>query len=190
MSGVRRPTLLNSCHWAATASEAKFRIEGREQVRRATRVIALDDGAVELIERIAGLDSWSGAHFLVYEHETSSLLAEEAGLTVEAVLAGNGSPDAVLKTVSGQEARLNAELDGADVVLMVATADAGADGAAMIGAACARGGVMTAGLIVTDRASSSSSVDHTVSMLRPYAMVLLISQDADDLPELLVALRA
>ena len=50
-----RPTLLNSCASAATAAEARFRIDAKPglRVERATRVVALDAGAAEIVRPLA-----------------------------------------------------------------------------------------------------------------------------------------
>lgn len=60
-----RPTLLNSCASAATAAEARFRINAKPglQADRATRVIALDAGAAEIVRPLADAP-WFGARFL------------------------------------------------------------------------------------------------------------------------------
>lgn len=182
------PTLLNSCARAATASEARFRINGPEPTPRAARVIGLDDGASELVASAADDRSWHGAHFLTFE---SSLPAGDGDdLTVEAVVRGDTATDAILRSPAGDETRLSDELEGADVAVMVATGDGNPAAAVLIGAACARRGIMTAALVVPNGGGESSRVDRTVSMLRPYAMVLLVSKDTGDLPEVLTALRA
>jgi hypothetical protein len=69
---------------------------------------------------------------------------------------------------------------------MVATADDGAHAASVIGAACARRGIMTTGLVFGE----GRDVAAAVSALRPHARVLLVSRDEDDVPEVLAALRA
>jgi hypothetical protein len=70
-----RPTLLNSCAAAATAAEARFRIDAQPglQADRATRVVALDAGAAEIVRPLAG-QSWLGARFL---YDAGDGLADE-----------------------------------------------------------------------------------------------------------------
>jgi len=58
-----RPTLLNGCGMAATAAEARFRINGPNPPARAARIVALDRGAAAVISR-AAQQRWQGAHFL------------------------------------------------------------------------------------------------------------------------------
>jgi hypothetical protein len=147
-TGVVQPTLLNSCARAATAAEARYRID-RPIPGRSARVIALDTGAEEVVRRVAARP-WSDARFLT---------------------AGEATPD---------------QIDDADLVVIVAQADDGAETAAAIALECQRRGIMMAGLIVGERLEASAAV----SAIRPYAPVLLVSGDEEDLAELLTALRA
>lgn len=168
----RQPTLLNSCARAATASEARFRIDQRDVLPRASRVIALDDQAAGVVRRLSA-QRWSGGHFL----------------TAEAVVPAGGSggdpDDMTLRTPGGPLVLLSDELSGADVVVMVATAHASAEAASVIGDACAARGVMPAGLVIP----GAGTADAVVSALRPNAMVLAILNDEGDVFEILTALR-
>lgn len=167
-----RPTLLHGCASAATAAEARFRIDAPVDVKRAARVIALDVGAADVIADVARL-TWRGAVFLT--------TPVAAGLTEQ----GHGQ-DPVLRGMDGSEQRLSDVLANADVAVMVATDDGGADLAAAIGEACWKRRIMTAGLVIdTDRRLGAA-----VRALRPHAQVLLVSRDADDVVEVLSALRA
>lgn len=169
---VAQPTMLNSCARAATAAEARFRIDAPEPVTRATRIIALDEGA-EAIVRREGERPWGGAHFLVYRASTPP---------------SNGSSgDVELVTTDGSPRRLSDELAEADVALLVATSDSAADAANIIGGACADRWLMTAGIVMPD---GEGSADLAIVALRPYAVVMLISPDNADIRELLTALRA
>ena len=175
MTAPTRPTLLNGCAQAATAAEARFRID-RPIGGRSARVIALDEGAAEVVHRVADLP-WGGARFLTY-----------AGRTAPA--SGNGSntssADILLRAADGSGTRLSEELTDADVAIMIATAEAGPEAASAIAQACALQGIMTAGLILGDRLE----VGAAVSALRPYARVLMVTDDEDDVPAVLTALRA
>ena len=168
-----RPTLLSSCAKATTAAEARFRIDAAIVPSRAARVIALDPAAATVIRRVAGRQ-WASARFFTFESSTTS----------------EGAADVHLRHLDGVEADLNEQLSGVDVAVMVATvgADAGADGAAAaaIGAACRVRGIMTAGLILSD----DYEINSVVSALRPYARVLLVSADENDVVDVLTALRA
>jgi hypothetical protein len=168
----RRPTLLSSCAWAATAAEARFRIDYPRPANRASLVIALDRQAAVTVTGITD-QSWSGGRFLAFER---SLRAN----------GGWGEPaDAVLLAADGSPALLAAELDGADVVVVIATGMAGAEAATVIGDACAGRMIMLAGLVV----GAPGSTDEVISALRPNAMVLVELGDDSDVREILTALR-
>jgi len=82
--------------------------------------------------------------------------------------------------------QLEAELVDADVAIMVATADANGDAAASIARAASERGIMTAGLILGEQVDVAAAV----SALRPYARNLMVTNDEDDVAEVLRALRA
>jgi hypothetical protein len=141
---------ISSCARAATAEEARYRID-RPISGRSARIIALDPGAAEVVQRVAELP-WGASRFF---------------------------PDASAFSVA-------TELDDADVAIMIGTADADGDTAAAIARACAERGIMTAGLILGDRLE----VGDAVSVLRPYARNLMVTEDEDDVAAVLSALRA
>jgi hypothetical protein len=58
-----RPTLLNSCAWAATAREAAFRIDKPPAYVRTSRVFALDPGAAGVLHDVAALP-WHDTRFI------------------------------------------------------------------------------------------------------------------------------
>jgi hypothetical protein len=164
-----KPILLNACARAATAAEARYRIDVPIVPSRATRVVALDAGAVDVVTRVSSM-LWASARFLISaasEHDPDDEVAR-----VE------------LRTVDGETTDLADELAGVDVAVMVATSDEGAEAASVIGAACTVRGIMTAGLVL-GRGDDSSAV----SSLRPHARFILVTNDEDDVPEVLTALR-
>jgi hypothetical protein len=168
-----RPTLLNGCASAATAAEARFRID-RPIAGGSARVIALDEGAADVVRRVAD-HPWGGARFLTSETWTPGAAD------------GNGaSADIVLRAIDGSTSRLDEELADADVAIMIATSDDGAEAASAIARACAKRGITTAGLILGDRLETGAAV----SALRPYARILMATADEDDVSEVLTALRA
>ena len=158
------PILANSCARATTAAEARFRIDVPIAPSRGARVIALDEGAAAVASRIAG-QAWASARFLVCEGDS-------------------GAPR--LRGIGGVEAELDEQLDGADVVVMIATEDSGAACAYALGRACWERSIMTAGIVLGD----GTQAERAVAALRPHARVLLPSGDESDVAELLVALRA
>jgi hypothetical protein len=168
------PSLPSSCARAATAAEARYRIQRPIAPARAPRIIALDDGAVGVVRRTAAL-RWANACFYVCE-----------------AIDGDAAADtALLRGIDGRPATLADELAAADVVVMIATNDRGAGCAHAIGKACWQRSVMTAGLVVTGGPGADvTGADRAVAALRPHARVLLPGADESDVVELLTALRA
>lgn len=124
---------------------------------------------MDIVTRVAAMP-WASARFLVStvpQHD-----ADDAVARVD------------LRTVDGTPTELADELNGVDVAIMVATSDEGADAASVIGAACTVRGIMTAGLIL-GRGDDSGAV----ASLRPHARFILVTNDEDDVPEVLTALR-
>jgi hypothetical protein len=168
-----RPILLNSCAKAATASETRFRIDAPIAGQRAARIVALDEGAGVVVRRVAE-QHWSGARFFTGVDRTPQF-------------DDNGeSTDVALRATDGSQSRLCEQLAGADLVVMIATAEDGAKAASAIGDACTQRGIMTAGLVLGER----REVGAAVSALRPHARVLMVTKDEHDVSEVLTALRA
>ena len=69
---------------------------------------------------------------------------------------------------------------------MVATANDGAAAASAIGDACARRGIMTAGIVL----NGSAATDAAVAALRPHARVLVVTDDRQDIAEIMSAVGA
>ncbi|MDT7707181.1 MAG: hypothetical protein QOG20_2788 [Pseudonocardiales bacterium] len=178
-----RPILQSSCAVATSAAEARFRIDAPIEGRRGTRVVALDDGAATLVRRLAR-ESWNAARFFTLVAQSHEAQPHEAQ---SPPVNGGGPPaDMALHRTDGTAATLADELGEADVAVMVATTNGSAPAAAVIGRACARRGVMTAGLVLGEQ----HDVADTVTALRPHAQVLLVTRDEQDVAEVLSALRA
>jgi hypothetical protein len=169
-----RPTLLNSCAWAATAAEARFRINGAPQTPRASRIVALDAGAAAIVRELSG-QPWRGTRFLSYDASRSDGQPAPDGALADIVLVASDGP-----------VRLSEELIDADFMMMIATAGDGATAATAIGNACALRGIMTAGVIL----GRDHDVDAAVTALRPHARVLLVTNDKNDVAEIMSAVGA
>ena len=150
MSTPIKPILANACASAATAEEASYRIN-REIGGRKALIVALDEGASNVVDRVAERP-WGAAQFF----RTPDI-------------------DAVV-----------AELEDADVVIVVGTAEADGETASELARAGAERGIMLAGLIL----GAQDEVGDAVSTLRPYARNLMITEDEDDVAAVLTALRA
>lgn len=158
-----RPTLLNGCARAATAAEARFRINDDNSRPRSVRVFALDSQAETALRPLAS-KAWRATRFLVCATDdvTSNLL---------------------LRAFSGPAGTLQAELEGADLVVMVAQSATGGHAAGEIARCCMAQGVRPLGLVL------SNGADAVATVLRPLASVLVVSSDEDYLTEMLSALR-
>jgi hypothetical protein len=167
-----RPILGNSCARATTAAEMRYRIDRPIRGRHGARIVGLDAGAEAIVERISH-EQWGRARFFS--------LAEPVG-----DVGDGGSESVMLRAADGEVSSLLAELEDADVVIMVATTRSDAAAATIIGAACTVRGIMTAGLVIGERALVSA----TVAAIRPHARVLMVSTDERDIIDLLTALRA
>ena len=167
-----RPILGSSCARATTAAEMRYRIDRPIRGRRGARIIGLDTGADAIVERISH-QQWGHARFFTL-----------AGPV--AVVGDGGSESVTLRDADGAVSNLRAELEDADVVIMVATTETDAAAATIIGAACTVRGIMTAGLVIGERAL----VGATVAAVRPHARVLMVSGDERDVVDVLTALRA
>jgi hypothetical protein len=161
-------SLLSSCARAASAEESRFRIDRPIAPSRAGRIIALDEGAAEVVARTAAME-WANARFYV--------------------CAGAEGDELVLRGIDGGPATLADELASASVVVMVATSDAGADCAYALGKACWERGIQTAGLVLGDGTHHGTAAAAAVAALRPHARVLLPDADELDVVDLLTALR-
>lgn len=161
---MARQILLNSCARAATAAEAKFRLSYPLALSRAARVIGLDQDATNTVWSVAKRP-WQRARFY--------------GVT------SSDAADLELKTAEGEFAPLAGELAGVDSVVMAAASGDGAAAAATIGAECKSRGIMTAGVVLT----SDDQAKEALIALRPYAQILIVPADDDDLTELLRAIR-
>jgi hypothetical protein len=170
------PTLLSGCARAATAAEAKFRVQYPNSRTRASRIFALDAGAAEAMFGITE-DPWNGAHFLT--------LATADPVDPETTRAG----DLPLSHPDGSPADLNAEIEGADVVVLLATTGAGEGAAEVIARECFNRKIMCAGLAL-GAGKPRTTVDRVVNSMRRFARVLVVANDDDYIPAMLTALRA
>jgi hypothetical protein len=169
-------SLLSSSARATTADESRFRLDYPLAPARAVRVVALGPAAASMVRRVADLP-WDTARFLVVDDTRP---ADDAGRASNADAADFG-----LHKLDGSATSLGLELVDVDVTIMVASTDSAAAAAATIGAACSVRAIMTAGIVI-----GNDWTQTTVTVLRPFARVLMVSADEDDLIALLTAVRA
>lgn len=170
------PTMLGSCARAATAAEARFRVQYPNSKTRASRIFALDAGAAEAMYAITE-DPWNGAHFLT--------LANAAPVDPEAT----DARDLPLAHPDGTPASLTDEIEGADVIVLLATEGDNEGAAEVIAREAYHRKIMCAGLAL-GAAKSDATVDRVVNSMRRFATVLVVARENDYVPAMLTALRA
>jgi hypothetical protein len=161
----------------STAAEARFRIDAPNSKPRHVKVIALDPASEALVKHLAER-RWNGASFF-----TASAFAGAPP--------GRGfSMQGWLSDLAGRTKDLIDEVNGADLVVMVATAGESVQAAALIGEACSLKRVNTTGLIMGGVSATDEMLSKTLSQLRPWSLMLVIANGEDYIEDMLIALRA
>jgi hypothetical protein len=160
---------------ATSAAEARFRIDAPNSRPRAIKVIALDPASEAIVKNLAQ-EKWAHATFL------TTLSARPRGEPF--------SMSGWLADLAGHIKDLVDEIDNADLVVMIASAGENAEAATIIGEACSLKRVMTTALVVAPTTVSDAALARTLSTLRPWALMLVVANDADYIADMLVALRA
>jgi tRNA A37 threonylcarbamoyltransferase TsaD len=162
----------------SSAAEAKFRIDGPNSKPRAVKVIALDAPSERVVKDLAQ-GAWQGASFL-----TASAFSTAPRQGERFSMGG------WLNDLAGRTKDLIAEVETADLVVMVASAGENAAAAAIIGEACAVKHVMTTALILGGATASDETLSKMLSALRPHTMMLVIASADEYIRDMLTALRA
>ena len=161
----------------STAAEARFRIDAPNSRPRHVKVIALDPASEGLVKHLAERQ-WNTAGFF-----TASAFASAPP--------GRGfSMQGWLSDLAGRTKDLIDEVNGADLVVMVATAGESTQAAALIGEACSLKRVNTTGLILGGASATDEMLSKTLSQLRPWSLMLVIANGEDYIEDMLIALRA
>ncbi|MHA6344390.1 hypothetical protein [Roseivivax sp. CAU 1761] len=171
---VDHPTMLHACARAATAEEARFRIQHPNSRTRSSRIFALDPAAAEAMYGVTEAP-WNDAHFLT--------------LGATAVDPETRAADLPLSHPDGSAAALIEELEGADMVVLLATEGSGEGAAEVIARECFERRIMCAGLALA-QGRGDRDVSAVVNAMRRFARVLVVAQDDDFIPAMLTALRA
>jgi hypothetical protein len=162
---------------ATTAEESRFRIDYPNSLPRVSRIIALDDGSLEALRAIED-EPWNGARFLRY---VKSKPGSERLPKLPV--------DAILEDAAGNSFNLSAEIDDADIIVMVTTVGNAPEAAEVIGNACLVRGKRASGL-VRMTGDKVENLSQTLLSLRPYAAMLVVSSGDEYIAEMLTALRA
>jgi len=161
----------------SSAAEARYRIDAPNAKPRHVKVIALDAASEAVIKHLAER-RWNRASFF-----TASAFASAPP--------GRGfSMQGWLSDLAGRTKDLIDEVNGADLVVMVATAGENAQAATLIGEACSVKRVNTTGLILGGAHATDQMLSKTLSYLRPWSLMLVIATREDYIEDMLTALRA
>ena len=161
----------------STAAEARFRIDAPNSKSRHIKVIALDAASEALVKRLAQR-RWDSASF--FTASTFAGAPPERGFSMRGWLSD----------LAGRTKDLVDEVNGADLVVMVATAGEDVQAAALIGEACSLKRVNTTGLILGGASATDDMLSKTLSQLRPWSLMLVIANGEDYVEDMLIALRA
>lgn len=159
-----------------TASESRFRIDAPNSKGRAVKVIALDHPSERVVKSLAQRQ-WNGATFF-----TASAFG--------AMPQRGESFAGWLSDVAGRTTNLVEEVSGADLVVMIAQAGEDAAAASIIGEACSLKRVNTTSLVLGGPKISDEALSKTLSQLRPWSLMLVISSAEEYVADMLSALRA
>jgi hypothetical protein len=161
---------------AASAAEARFRIDAPNSQPRTVKVIALDRKSLGVVKQLAQSD-WAHASFL----------------TMLTNAPAQGEPFSMsgwLGDLAGHTKNLIDEIDQSDLVVMIATAGENAEAASIIGEACSLKRVTTTALVVTAPTVSDAALAQSLAQLRPWALMLVVAGVEDYIADMLLALRA
>jgi hypothetical protein len=151
----------------SSAAEARFRVQAPNSSPRAIKVVALDATGESVVRRLAAAGCWHHAAFF------SAL-----------------SPDGALASVAGGTSTIAAEVDAADLVVLVAGPGGRAHAAPLVGESCSRRRVMTTGFVVGAAASTDAELAKTLAQLRPWSLMVVIAGSDDYIDDMMTALRA
>lgn len=162
-----------------TAEEAAFRVQYPNSQPRLIKVIALDAAAGHAVNELAR-KTWNRAVFF------DALTFPAAGDTVGA----KDRMQAWLKDVAGHASDLVAEIDSADIVVVVASPGTDAQAATIIGEACRLRHKSMIGLILQSSGVSDEALSRTLLGMRPLATMLVVASGSEYIEEMLYAMRA
>lgn len=173
---IDHPTMLGSCARAASREESRFRVNYPNSRPRAARIFALDEGAAEAMYAVTE-QPWNDAHFLTVANSAPV----DPGET--------DTPDLPLAHPDGSPASLPQEIEGADLIVLLATRGDNEGAAEVIAREAWRRKIMCAVLALGEGASEAR-LDRVVNSMRRFATVLVVAREHDYIPAMLSALRA
>lgn len=171
--------MVSQCARATTAREAAFRVQYPNSARRGVKLVALDDKSIPTVERLVRADPRRTALL------PPSLAVQERSDAERTV----GSIKAALGDFATQTKALIAEIDPADLIVLVTAAGEEAPLATVIGEACRARGVPITALVLDLDDAADAELATTLSKLRSYAAMLVVAREGDYIEEMLAALR-
>jgi hypothetical protein len=154
----------------SSAAEARDRVQAPNSTPRATKIIALDAASEAVVRRLAR-GTWKDATFF------TAASHGEAG-------------DGALRDLDGHGSSVTAEVDAADLVILIAGPGGHAQAAALIGQASSLRRVMTTGFVIGITSASESELSKTLAQLRPWSLMVVIASSDDYIDDMMTALRA
>lgn len=159
--------MLSESSRMSSAAEARFRVQAPNSKPRAIKVVALDVPSEAVVRRLSDA-SWNQAAFF----------------------SASAAADGRLSDLEGGSHSLVAEVDVADLFVMVATPGGDAHAASIIGQACSLKRVPTTALIVDAQSSSDQALAKTLAQIRPWSLMVVIADENEYIEDMLTALRA
>jgi len=162
-----------------SAAEARFRVQAPNSTPRAIKVIALDGAGEAVVRRLAGC-GWTRATF--FTAASGGAPGDPGGLSP--------ARDQAISDLAGHIRSVTDEVETADLVVLIAGPGGDAQAASIIGQACSLRRVMTTGFIVGVASASENALSKTLAQLRPWSLMVVITDSDDYIDDMLTALRA
>lgn len=86
-------------------------------------------------------------------------------------------------------ARFVEEVPAADLVVMVVSAGADAQGATTIGKACSDMRVMTTAIVIQDASATDEALSKTLAQVRPWSLMVVVASDDEYVGDVLRSFR-
>jgi hypothetical protein len=158
-----------------TAAEQRYRIDAPNALPRRVKVVALDTTSARLVDRLSKRP-WLNASFLAPPDDKA------------AASPATGSLMDWMHSVAGEAQDLIDDVDGTDVMVIIAHAEAHAHPAIPIGEACAVCGIPVVGIVIQD--GDTPPALETVNALRPFTTMLVMASSEDYVEAMLSAFNA
>jgi hypothetical protein len=165
----------------STAHEAAFRIQYPNAKPRTIKVIALDQSSAAMVEEIARMD-WQRATFF-----NSCTFG---GKLPDSKAVRDGSLKGWLNDLAGHARDMVAEIDDANIIVVVIHAGSDASVGAIIGEAATMRKKSVIGLVMDAETASEADLAKTMKGMRPYSKMLVVAKGHDYIEEMLHALYA